>query len=66
MPLEDLEELGYMVTRGPKKWCRRWGPCTGLVNSGDSPWKVRGRDRREARNHKKIYDKLEQAQYLLR
>ena len=65
MPLEELEELGYMVTRTPidsitpaMATVYGYGKQWGLTLEGDNEEEIIA----EAKNHKKIYDKLEQAQ----
>ena len=63
MPLEELEELGYLVTRGPEDMVPAMGTVYGfgkqwgLSMEGDNEEEIVA----EARNHKKIYDKLVQA-----
>ena len=62
MPLEDLEADGYQIFRVPEGM-----PPGDSVYGHDKQWMVMpGQDEEtivaEARNHKKLYDKLEQAQ----
>lgn len=64
MPLEDLEALGYMVTRSPEDMV----PPMATVYGYGQQWSIGPGNTdenaiiAEATNHKKIYDKLEQAQ----
>ena len=64
MPLEELEDLGYMVTRTPEGMMPSmatvygYGQQWGLSVEGDNEEEII----QQAKNHKKLYDKLEQAQ----
>ena len=64
MPLEELEDLGYLVTRSPEGMVPAmgtvygYGKQWGLMPDGTGEEEIVS----EARNHKKLYDKLEQAQ----
>ena len=64
MPLEDLESLGYRVTRSPEDMV----PAMATVYGYGQQWAIGpgGMDEdeiiRQATVHKKLYDKLEQAQ----
>src|SRR3954453_14077677 len=64
MPLEDLIDIGYDVFRPPEDMTPPAGP---TVNGYDHSWHLQpGQDEEaivtEARNHKKLYDKMTQAQ----
>ena len=64
MPLEELEDLGYVVTRSPEGMfpamggVHGYGQQWGLNIEGDNEDEII----QEARNHKALYDKLTQAQ----
>ena len=61
MPLEDLEQLGYAISRVPEGL-----PPGDIVYGYDRQWRLMPGDDEEAivteaQNHKKIYDKMTQA-----
>lgn len=64
MPLEDLEDLGYTVTRSPEDMMPAmatvygYGQQWGLSIEGDNEEEIVA----QAQNHKKLYDKMTQAQ----
>lgn len=63
MPLEDLEDLGFIVTRSPPDFV----PAMGTVYGFGQQWGLSPEGDNEdeiiaaARNHKALYDKLTQA-----
>lgn len=66
MPLEELEDLGYVVTRSPEDMIPAmatvygYGQQWGLNPEGDNEDEIIA----QATNHKKLWDKLTQMQQL--